>query len=330
MAEVVVSSVNANQSVQQRSQRPKRFKSRNEWRSYCQEIQSVKITPEIRAQMQEKRRRKNKLRKKAKRANNYVRSAKIGKMAWAQGNARMLRSAPAEYETSAMKSNMQMQQLQRCYAAPAHFDESDDEAEEEYALQLDCIEAEQAQDEIGQVDETGMSQLLQSLAREPKNDQELAAKFALYEEFLKTVEQSRKAAHDFWADCKEDFEEASGNVVKQIEKELKAVDSAENMGIDFNQRRWFVYDMTVKADSNNGKLEEVLKVLQRKLDMLAANDDCPFCLEAPAADNPFVTLACCHKACEECWGHWQAEKGHAAFCPLCRENDFLVNLMQMN
>jgi len=279
--------------------------------------------------MEQKRKRKKRLRKKAKRANNYVRSAKLGKQAWAQGNARMLRSAPAQYETSAMKSNMQMKQIQQCYASPANFLDESDEAEEELALRLDQIEMEQAQDEVGQVDESGMAQLLQNLAREPTNDQEMSAKFALYEEFLKTVEQSRKAAHDFWGECKEDFMEASGNVVKQIEKELKAVDSAENMGIDFNQRRWFVYDMTLKADSNNGKLEDVLKVLQRKLDMLGANDDCPFCLEAPSDDNPFVTLACCHKACEECWGHWQEEKGMGAFCPLCREKDFLVDLMQL-
>jgi len=90
------------------------------------------------------------------------------------------------------------------------------------------------------------------------------------------------------------------------------------------------YDMMVKADSNNNKLEEVLKVIQRKLDMLGANDDCPFCLESPGNDNPFVTLACCHKACEECWTNWQEIKGHAAFCPLCREEDYLVGLADLS
>merc|ERR1712038_238038 len=98
----------------------------------------------------------------------YVRSAKLGKMAWAQGNARMLRSAPSAYEESAMKSNQQMVRLQECYAAPVRFEEEDDEAEEALELQLDMIEAEQANDEV-QVNESGMDQLLQSLRREPTN-----------------------------------------------------------------------------------------------------------------------------------------------------------------
>jgi len=85
--------------------------------------------------------------------------------------------------------------------------------------------------------------------------------------------------------------------------------------------------MTVKADSNNDKLKGVLRNIETKLELLNNLDDCPFCLES-LENLETVTLGCCHKACKECCGFWQEMKGRNAFCPLCRQEDFLSDVMR--
>jgi len=304
-------------------------------RDWLQEISSRQqsfVTPEIRQRQQEKGRRQKVRGRKKKRAQVYQRAAICSKRAWAQGNQKMLRSAPSRYAESATSSRNQMRSLQEEVYSSARQQVSyeDDEACEEEETRLDMmvanLECEQLNDDV-QVSDQGMDAILNQLRREPNNDAEIEIKFGLYEDFLKTVEDSRKATHNFWADCKEDFEAVEGaqHAVRAIQKSLKDIDHADNMGIDFNGRNWFVYDMTRKADSNNEKLKKCLHSIEIKLELLDKDDDCPFCLEA---GRDSVTLGCCHKACKECWKHWQELKGKNAFCPLCRQEDFLGDMAE--
>ena len=98
-----------------------------------------------------------------------------------------------------------------------------------------------------------MSKLLRQFYTQPADDAECKAKFALYEDFLATVEESRKVTLEFWAECKVDFssaeegEAAAGGAVDAMERVIKSIDGADNMGIVWRDDRWFVYDMTQKA-----------------------------------------------------------------------------------
>jgi hypothetical protein len=67
-------------------------------------------------------------------------------------------------------------------------------------------------------------------------DSEVKAKFGLFEDYLATVEDSRNATHNFWKECRPDFEavDNSQHVIKTIEKEIKAIDGEDNLGIMWN------------------------------------------------------------------------------------------------
>jgi len=39
-------------------------------------------------------------------------------------------------------------------------------------------------------------------------------------------------------------------------------------------------------------------------------------------------LGCCHAMCQPCWDHWKALKGAQAFCPVCRQQDFIVSVVE--
>merc|ERR1712146_856296 len=57
-----------------------------------------------------------------------------------------------------------------------------------------------------------------------------------------------------------------------------------------------------------------------------ANEACPICLEPFAGSRAAYPLKRCgHVVCAECWPQWaeaRASRGRAAFCPLCRCEDF--------
>lgn len=233
-------------------------------------------------------------------------------------------SAPSRQAESANISNVQQMKIQEVYNHRGFAEDEDDEEELNFAL--DTLEVEQTNDAI-QVTDNDMGKVLAHLRTEPKVETEVAAKFELYSNFLKTVEDSRKATFSFWEDCKEDFTEQSGvgNAVAQVQQDLKNIDKEENLSIQFHPSRWFVYDMTQKADSNNDKIKGILTNIERKLDLLKKDDDCPFCLEAlcELETDHVHTLGCCHKSCLDCWTNWKNLKGNQAFCPLCRQKDFL-------
>lgn len=305
-----------------------RFASSNLWLADISSRQQTYVTPEIRNRIQAKGRRQKVRARKKKRAKLYQKTAEISRRAWHQGNQRVMCSAPQFVEESASSSRNQMKSIQSVYQhrSVAYEDDAFEEEEEQLENLVANLEIAQLADDI-QVDESDINQILNQLKREPTVDSEVKAKFGLFEDYLATVEDSRNATHNFWKECRPDFEavDNSQHVIKTIEKEIKAIDGEDNLGIMWNPHRWFVYDMTVKADQNNEKLKACLHNLEIKLELLDKDDECPFCLEA---GRNSVTLGCCHKACEECWTHWQELKGTNAFCPLCRQEDFLENMAE--
>ena len=225
--------------------------------------------------------------------------------------------------------------------------------------QLEAVEKElddaEALTGVVVTEETGIAALLLQLAEEPKDDAELAAKFCLYENFMDGVSSVREETFLFWSENKPLFE---GAVLAASERAMKELDAAEAMGLDddmhsfaasgrtqsstevfggfrgFNrsprQPKWFVYHMTKKANDNSIKIGNTLGVLRGRLELLQKElEDCPFCLEdlKERSESEVITLGCCHRACTECWRNWQQIQGARAFCPLCRNVEFLEEII---
>jgi len=170
-----------------------------------------------------------------------------------------------------------------------------------------------------------MKKLLEQLKKEPIEEPEQAAKFLLFEKYLETVTKLREETFDFWAEASGDFH-ASGR--GDIERALKKIDGHDNMGVDFIEGRWFVYDMTRKAGTNCAMIGRNLAMIKSRLELLSQQNDCPVCLEEldTCCEEPYI-FGCCHKVCGECWRHWSEMRG-GAFCPLCRNEEFLGDMMQ--
>mmetsp|Transcript_25211 Transcript_25211/g.47162 ORF Transcript_25211/g.47162 Transcript_25211/m.47162 type:complete len:373 (+) Transcript_25211:79-1197(+) len=171
--------------------------------------------------------------------------------------------------------------------------------------------------------------LLKQLEVEPSEDSELTAKFALFETFLETVTVIREQTLAFWNENKDLFEGGSGVAAQ---KEVDKIDSEDAMGIMDDPRRWFVYAMTKKANENSGKIAQTLALLRSRLEQINNDDvgECPFCLEdmGPMKESQqTIVLSCCHRVCRPCWEQWQAVKGARAFCPLCRSDEFVAEVL---
>ena len=202
------------------------------------------------------------------------------------------------------------------------------------ALALELDAAEELEEEANAVQEDEMEVLLADLRDEPDTDTERAAKFALYEAYLETVSAARSAMFSFWEnDAKPEFDNATA--IAAVERDLARIDSAANMGIpDFDGPVWFVFGMCNKVIFNNDLMERTLKGIRTKLDLLSRQDACPVCLDSfgdgTDESGPVAqVLGCCHKVCDECWAHWKAACGGRAFCPLCRNEEFVSDLIAM-
>lgn len=171
-----------------------------------------------------------------------------------------------------------------------------------------------------------VEELLKQVRVEPRGEEECAAKFTLYEGYSQQLEKIRALLFDF-------YEESAPTVPPSVsgdwKRQLKNVDSHEAMGIvDDDGRIWFVYHMMKTAEKNNRIMTGTLEGFQRKIELLAQNDqtECPVCLEAftePGGERAPEILSCCHKICEECWEHWRRVTYGNTFCPLCRNEEFL-------
>ena len=205
-------------------------------------------------------------------------------------------------------------------------------------------------------EETGIDALLLQLVEEPTDDVEIEAKFQLYENFLDGVSTVREETFLFWSENKSLFE---GAVLAASERAMKELDTTEAMGLDDDTQgfsmsdsgstqasstggfrgfyrsstkpKWFVYHMTKKANDNSIKIGNTLGVLRGRLELLQKElEDCPFCLEdlKEHLESEIITLGCCHRACKECWINWQHIQGPSrAFCPLCRNVEFLEEII---
>eukprot|EP00471_Norrisiella_sphaerica_P006965 CAMPEP_0184491088 /NCGR_PEP_ID=MMETSP0113_2-20130426/19585_1 /TAXON_ID=91329 /ORGANISM="Norrisiella sphaerica, Strain BC52" /LENGTH=341 /DNA_ID=CAMNT_0026875295 /DNA_START=170 /DNA_END=1195 /DNA_ORIENTATION=+ len=177
---------------------------------------------------------------------------------WRDGYSAISEGRTAK-EQNAMLSSMQRQVEE----------EEDDEAMAVY----DNIETE-LKNEV--VQDSEIQKFLNKLKIEPKSDEETKEKFGLYENFLQTVETVRKETFKFWLEVEGDFE---GNGKRNIQKMLKAIDGHDNLAIDFDARTWFVYNMTVKAVSNRDKLTAILQNIEKKLELMKGQEECPICLD---------------------------------------------------
>lgn len=168
-----------------------------------------------------------------------------------------------------------------------------------------------------------LEELLKQLREEPTEDDEIVAKFAMYETYGQEVERMRTELFKFYEE--QDLPQA---VARDMQQQLKAIDSHEAMGIPDEAREWFVYHMMKRAERNSWAMDNALAALKSKLELIAKSTqtDCPICLEAFNEDRPAEMLACCHSVCAECWSHWTAVKQGRPFCPLCRHSEFIHTL----
>lgn len=173
-----------------------------------------------------------------------------------------------------------------------------------------------------------MNDLLSDLKSEPTNDEDCTRRFQLYEEHTETVSTVRKSLLSFWQTARDDVPD--GAAKDSIEASLTNIDHAENLEVFMNPNYWFVYSMAKKVTSNETKLGLVLREIQTKLELLAATEDCPICLEAIDNKEDEHIFGCAHKVHKECWQHWSAHCSNnhkAAFCPLCRNDEFLEDIL---
>jgi hypothetical protein len=168
-----------------------------------------------------------------------------------------------------------------------------------------------------------VANLLEALRNEPRDNNECAAKFMLYETYFKQVEGVRETLTNFH---QENRQEVPTAVATYMDEQVKAIDSEDGMGIPDESREWFVYHMVIMAERNNKKMTATLDRIDKKLKFLKESDqqECPVCLESfDRATRKPETLGCCHKVCEECWRNWCTVTNGHPFCPLCRNEEFL-------
>jgi len=227
----------------------------------------------------------------------------------------------AEVSQEAHARMDECQKLMRRRASDS--DEDEDEAEAamhmiSHEMALDVHDEAVLAVEV-EADISEMDALLMQLRVEPADEAQVHAKFGLFEKYLETVETTRATLLQFWGESKDEFP-ASGQ--HAVEASIKKIDGEDNLGIEFVEGRWFVFDMTKKAGQNNSVIGRVLQSIKTKLDLLSRDEECPICLERLEKDETRV-LDCCHKVCTPCWEHWNRLQGGRGWCPICRHDEFL-------
>jgi len=172
---------------------------------------------------------------------------------------------------------------------------------------------------------------LDALATEPSNDADRAERFKLFETHSATVSTSRDALLALWAEAEPDFAEHPA-VQASLGRSVRDVDKAENMAINFEGRRWFVYQMAKQAVRNTATIDAVLRKIRQKLELIGTQDECPICLESFAGESggpalEVETLPCAHQVCVACWTNWNAINPGNTACPLCKNVEFLDDLL---
>lgn len=179
----------------------------------------------------------------------------------------------------------------------------------------------------GAVMHSELRELLAQFQTEPREAADMAAKWALYEEFQQTVEVVRSSVLEFWGENAGHFPH---EVRAHTEREIKAIDSTKNLGVDDpSGSTWIIYYMTVKCHNNSTMITGLLSLIKARIGLLAQEPgDCPCCLRPMEGGNT-RTLGCCHQTCADCWVQWRALKGDAAFCPVCRAEEFVKEVVSV-
>uniref|UniRef100_A0A7S0CPX7 RING-type domain-containing protein n=1 Tax=Amorphochlora amoebiformis TaxID=1561963 RepID=A0A7S0CPX7_9EUKA len=253
------------------------LEQRRSWLGRVYKMQNAKITPEMRSRMKARAERSKRIVKNARRGNKLALHSKIAQRAWQDGYCNILKTRE-EKGNNRKKKMAQVAQVEvaRMNKIQALIEDEEDEMD---MARYDDISKEEAKNAVSVQEENS---ILKDLEKEPKDDEEVKAKFQLYETFLATVEAIRKETFDFWKEAKKEF---VGNSKEDIERRLKAIDRFDNMGIDFESRVWFVYTMTRKATKNRSEITQVLKHINQKLSLLAEQIECPVCLETLSGDK---------------------------------------------
>jgi len=181
-----------------------------------------------------------------------------------------------------------------------------------------------------EVADASLEELLGSLKREPTTEEDRVARFTLYERHADTVTLVRKSLLEFWDSAKEEVIDSAPRAA--IEEQVAKIDDHANLEMYEDQHYWFVYSMARATARNESSIQKVLKAIRAKLALLAEDDQsCPICLEPIGNDDDgSVALGCAHKLHTDCWRHWSAHcvsVHKTPFCPTCRNEDFLDEIL---
>lgn len=209
-----------------------------------------------------------------------------------------------------------LRRRRRSFTARVESDEDDDEDEDEDGI-------EEANTDLNRELQT----LLSDLRVEPTDPKEVEDKFKIYTQLQETVSIARESCESFFQENKDEFEhhqETASRIMKGLDK---------GGGIYDETREWFVYSMVQQAYKNNINIIKILTKLQKLLEAIndESNLDCPICLECVSKDQKHI-LSCAHATCKDCWNHWKTIRGQevqSVTCPLCRNEEFLSEVLQL-
>jgi hypothetical protein len=173
-----------------------------------------------------------------------------------------------------------------------------------------------------------LASLLEQLREEPEDPEEMSAKFAIFETYMNTVVQLR---NEVVAAVERAREHLEGGAFAGIQRGLRALDAHEYLGAAEATGVWLVYGMMRTASQNHARLSNLLRDVETKLALVAADADCPICLEPLGVGEGKKApkmLVCCHRTCVECWNEWAAVHPNP-FCPLCRNVEFIEVLAKI-
>lgn len=309
--------------------------SASSWLQRISTVQSQRLSPEERSALLERaeRQRRHELSRRKTRAmySHSKRSSALCTESLRQMSTAAvedMEAARTRWSLATRTSAARQERAWHALSAPSALavalrDDSDDEAEAlEEAADLVGGDARRLAEDAADEGTAAVAAVLEQLRAEPADAAECAAKFQLYEEYASQLERMRGSVFQL-------FEESRGSLPRAVEadmeRQLKGIDRQDTMGIPEETSEWFVFHMMKASEANNRRLAAILSGFERQLEFLAKNDqaECPVCFEAFDASRASETLGCCHRICKECWANWSAVMRGNAFCPLCRNSEFL-------
>merc|ERR1719230_1801549 len=220
-----------------------------EWLQQIRQVQSSRISPEVKARVEAQRARHRAHHLTPQRQALAARSARIekcckmSKASWVGSMKSTLSPSPQDPQdpqdgsmSATMPRRQQQMQVDQaslsaslaCQSSISHIMSSPALASSAGALTMSDAAFEETSRQIMQaanvdegdadVSEDELAQLLGQLLNEPDNDEERAAKFALYEKYSETVSNARKATLDFWAEAVAEFE---GGAKTKVEDDIE-------------------------------------------------------------------------------------------------------------